>query len=323
MPCAHGATRHSPGADRTRPTDLLARHGSTVGGGTGPSRGRSGEGTAGPGRSAGAPDPIAHLAAVCRDAEQLGADALWACDHLFWHGPSLESMMALAVAATATHSAMLGTCVIQLPLRQAPVVAKQAASLQTLTRGRFILGVGVGSHAGEYEQAGRDYHSRGRQLDAGIGELRRSWASGGGVTAGDTAAEGADRYRQLPEPPAVPVWVGRLLGSSPASGRHPGRWMDAALPQPRRVPRSRRATGARRSTGPGGPPMRHPVHRPVRLPRRRPGPGHEPGHGVDVLALRHPGQGLRAAHRERDRRPRWPGSSPISAMQGPSMWRHT
>jgi len=173
------------------------------------------------------PDPISHLAAVCRDAEQIGADALWACDHLFWHGPSLESMMTLAIAATATHTARLGTCVIQLPLRQAPVVAKQAASLQTLTRGRFVLGVGVGSHAGEYEQAGLDYHTRGRQLDAGIAELRRSWASGRGVTAGDTAARGAGRYRQLPEPPAIPVWVG---GSSEAALRRAATLADGWMP---------------------------------------------------------------------------------------------
>jgi alkanesulfonate monooxygenase SsuD/methylene tetrahydromethanopterin reductase-like flavin-dependent oxidoreductase (luciferase family) len=181
-----------------------------------------------PGRSgAGPTDPIAHLASVCTDAEQLGAGALWACDHLFWHGPSLEPMTALAIAATATDTATLGTCVIQLPLRQAPVVAKQAASLQTLTRGRFVLGVGVGSHAGEYEQAGLDYHARGRRLDAGIAELRRSWASGRGVTAGDTSATGPERYRQLPEPPAIPVWVG---GSSEAALRRAATLADGWMP---------------------------------------------------------------------------------------------
>jgi alkanesulfonate monooxygenase SsuD/methylene tetrahydromethanopterin reductase-like flavin-dependent oxidoreductase (luciferase family) len=172
-------------------------------------------------------DPIAHLAATCRQAEEAGADALWACDHLFWHGPSLESMTTLAVAATATGTATLGTCVVQLPLRQAPAVAKQAATLQTLTRGRFVLGVGVGSHAGEYEQAGLDYRTRGRQLDAGIGELRRSWASGRGVTTGDTSSTGGDRYRQLPEPPDIPVWVG---GSSEAALRRAATLADGWMP---------------------------------------------------------------------------------------------
>jgi alkanesulfonate monooxygenase SsuD/methylene tetrahydromethanopterin reductase-like flavin-dependent oxidoreductase (luciferase family) len=173
------------------------------------------------------PDPIADVATLCHGAEERGADALWACDHLFWHGPCLECMVVLAIAATATTRATLGTCVVQLPLRQAPAVAKQAASLQTLTRGRVILGVGVGSHAGEYEQAGVDYHSRGRLLDAGIAELRRSWASGAGVTRGDTGQAGPARYRQLPAPPSVPVWVG---GSSEAALRRAATLADGWMP---------------------------------------------------------------------------------------------
>jgi alkanesulfonate monooxygenase SsuD/methylene tetrahydromethanopterin reductase-like flavin-dependent oxidoreductase (luciferase family) len=172
-------------------------------------------------------DPVAHLTAVCRGAEQLGADALWACDHLFWHGPSLECMVTLAIAATATDRCLLGTAVLQLPLRQAPAVAKQTATLQTLTQGRIVLGVGVGSHQGEYEQAGIDYRSRGRQLDAGIAELRRSWATGQGATTGDTTAGNVERYRQLPEPPRVPVWVG---GSSEAALRRAARMADGWMP---------------------------------------------------------------------------------------------
>jgi len=173
------------------------------------------------------PSPLAELAEVCRQAEACGAGALWATDHLFWHGPALESMVALAVAATATRRALLGTCVVQLPLRRAQAVAKQAASLQLLSEGRMVLGVGVGSHAGEYEQVGVDYHDRGRLLDEGIAELRRSWASGDGVTAGDLEAGGAERYRQLPAPEAIPVWVG---GSSEAALRRAATLADGWMP---------------------------------------------------------------------------------------------
>jgi len=161
--------------------------------------------------------PAADLAGLCRSAEEAGATALWACDHLFWHGPSLECMVALTVAATATRRVTLGTCVIQLPLRSAPAVAKQAASLQTLSGGRLVLGVGVGSHPGEYEQSGVEYHRRGRLLDASIVELRRSWASGQGVNGGyrgDVGDTGGARYRQLPAPREIPVWAG---GSSEAA----------------------------------------------------------------------------------------------------------
>jgi alkanesulfonate monooxygenase SsuD/methylene tetrahydromethanopterin reductase-like flavin-dependent oxidoreductase (luciferase family) len=181
----------------------------------------------GPDRPGSDIDPIAHLAGICREAERLGATALWTCDHLFWHGPSLECMVVLSIAATATDGCILGTCVVQLPLRQAAAVAKQAATLQTLSRGRVVLGVGVGSHAGEYEQSGIDYHRRGLLLDAGIAELRRSWATGADVPAGDTVEGGPARYRQLPEPPPVPVWVG---GSSEAALRRAAGLADGWMP---------------------------------------------------------------------------------------------
>ena len=171
--------------------------------------------------------PAADLAAVCRAAEEAGASALWACDHLFWHGPSLECLVALTVAASATERVILGSCVIQLPLRSAPAVAKQAASLQSLSGGRLVLGVGVGSHACEYEQTGVDFHRRGRLLDAGILELRRSWASGQGIDRGDVEDSGAGRYRQLPAPPPVPVWVG---GSSEAALRRAATLADGWMP---------------------------------------------------------------------------------------------
>jgi len=172
-------------------------------------------------------DPLAELAAMCRGAEALGADALWACDHLFWHRPCLECTVVLSVAAMATERVVLGSCVIQLPLRQSSVVAKQAASLQTLSRGRMVLGVGVGSHPGEYEQVGVDYHQRGADLDRAIDELRRSWASGEGVSLGDVNDSGAARYRQLPAPEAVPVYVG---GSSEAALRRAARLGDGWMP---------------------------------------------------------------------------------------------
>jgi alkanesulfonate monooxygenase SsuD/methylene tetrahydromethanopterin reductase-like flavin-dependent oxidoreductase (luciferase family) len=106
-------------------------------------------------------------------------------------------------------------------------VAKQAASIQLLSQGRMVLGVGVGSHVGEYEQAGIPYADRGRQLDTGIAELRRSWASGEGVDVGDVDAGGAARYRQLPAPDPIPVWVG---GSSEAALRRAASLADGWMP---------------------------------------------------------------------------------------------
>ncbi len=107
-------------------------------------------------------------------------------------------MVALTVAADATERALIGSCVLQLPLRHPAAVAKQASSLQLLSEGRMVLGVGVGRHEGEYEQAGVDFHTRGRCLDAGIAELRRAWASGEGPRTGRPRGL---RPRGLPGPP--------------------------------------------------------------------------------------------------------------------------
>jgi alkanesulfonate monooxygenase SsuD/methylene tetrahydromethanopterin reductase-like flavin-dependent oxidoreductase (luciferase family) len=173
-------------------------------------------------------DPLAQLADMCREAEAAGASALWACDHLFWHGPCLECMVVLTVAAMATERAVVGSCVIQLPLRRAEAVAKQAATLQTLSRGRLVLGVGVGSHQGEYDQVGADYHSRGHDLDTAIGELHRSWRSGHGATRGDaSSSDPTEHYLQLPAPAPVPVWVG---GSSEAALRRAAHRADGWMP---------------------------------------------------------------------------------------------
>jgi alkanesulfonate monooxygenase SsuD/methylene tetrahydromethanopterin reductase-like flavin-dependent oxidoreductase (luciferase family) len=116
----------------------------------------------------------AALSDLCRRAEATGADSLWAVDHLFWPHPINECLTTLAVAAATTRRPTLGSCVLQLPLRHPPAVAKQATALQLLSGGRFILGLGVGSHEREYERAGVDFHHRGRLMDQGISALREA-----------------------------------------------------------------------------------------------------------------------------------------------------
>ena len=63
------------------------------------------------------------LAELCRRAEATGADSLWAVDHLYWPHPIGEALTTLAVAAVTTTKPLLGTCVLQLPLRPSSVVS--------------------------------------------------------------------------------------------------------------------------------------------------------------------------------------------------------
>jgi alkanesulfonate monooxygenase SsuD/methylene tetrahydromethanopterin reductase-like flavin-dependent oxidoreductase (luciferase family) len=101
-------------------------------------------------------DPLA-MAETARAADDLGFRALWTADHLL--APStlpqyarvFEPFVSLAYVASITQRVRLGTSVIVLPMRSPFVVAKQAATLDVLSNGRVILGIGVGSIAAEYD----------------------------------------------------------------------------------------------------------------------------------------------------------------------------
>jgi alkanesulfonate monooxygenase SsuD/methylene tetrahydromethanopterin reductase-like flavin-dependent oxidoreductase (luciferase family) len=158
------------------------------------------------------------VAELCRRAEATGADSLWAVDHLYWPHPIAEAFTTLAVAAVTTTKPMLGTCVLQLPLRPSSVVAKQATALQLLSAGRFVLGLGVGIHESEYRRAGVDYHRRGQLMDEGVAGLRQAWAG---------RVAGATDYVQEPASERVPLWFG---GSSDAARQRAAAVVDGWVP---------------------------------------------------------------------------------------------
>ena len=89
------------------------------------------------------PDP-GRYRAVAELAEELGYDSIWAGEHLSFHNPILDLGVALATFATVTDRILLGAGVVLLPLRHPSLIAKQAASLDYLSGGRLLLGLGVG-----------------------------------------------------------------------------------------------------------------------------------------------------------------------------------
>src|ERR687898_284553 len=91
-------------------------------------------------------DEPGDIAASARHAEDLGLESVWTVDQLVagTGAPFIESVVALAAAAGATSRVRLGFGVVILPLRPVVWVAKQVASLQHVSGGRVILGVGAG-----------------------------------------------------------------------------------------------------------------------------------------------------------------------------------
>jgi probable F420-dependent oxidoreductase len=104
-----------------------------------------------------------------RRAEELGFDAAWVGDHLWGHAPWLDSTVALAAAAAVTERLMLGFSVMLLALRPPAWAAKQIQSIDALSGGRLMLGIGVGGeYPEEFEAAGVAVDKRGKRLDEAL-----------------------------------------------------------------------------------------------------------------------------------------------------------
>jgi len=155
-----------------------------------------------------------------------GYDSLWCGDHISFPMAILDPLLQLAQAAVVSRRLTFGTSVYLLPLRHPVPVAKQVATLDHLTEGRFIFGVGVGGEfAKEYEACGVPHNERGARLGEAIGLLRQLW-SGMPVTHKGRFYQA---FNDVPmQPPArqaggPPIWCG---GRSDAALARAGRLAD-------------------------------------------------------------------------------------------------
>ena len=181
--------------------------------------------------------PLATRDAVvtfAREAEKRDVASLWISDHVifprtatgsypggrFPHPPDkpyLEPVTVLTAAAVVTDKARLGSSVFILGHRHPVVMAKMLASIDALSNGRLICGVGVGWWKEELEILGVPFHARGRQADEAIAVFKALW------TMDNPAFEGEFfKFRDIgfaPKPvqkPHPPIWVG---GDSPGAFR--------------------------------------------------------------------------------------------------------
>ena len=184
------------------------------------------------------PEAVARLA---RAIEEMGYDQLDMFDHVVMGFPTadrpggpyppqmpiMEALMLLSFAAAHTRRIGLGTEVLVLPQRQPVLVAKQIATLDTLSGGRVRLGVGVGWQASEYDALEADFHSRGRRMDEAIDLLRTCWGEEHVDFDGDYYSVTA--MAMEPKPPQgeqLPIWIG---GSSPRALKRVGELGDGWL----------------------------------------------------------------------------------------------
>jgi probable F420-dependent oxidoreductase len=129
---------------------------------------------------------------------------------------TFEPFVALAFAAAATERLRLLTNLVVGPYRQPFLLAKAAATLDKLSNGRLILGLGVGYLKGEYHALGIDYDERNLLFDELLDVVRLHW--GGERFSYEGAHFSAKDVIALPKPAQspIPIWIG---GNSPLSRR--------------------------------------------------------------------------------------------------------
>ena len=218
--------------------------------------------------------PLATREAVvtfAREAERRRVASLWVSDHVVFprtatgsypggrfplppDKPYLEPVIVLTAAAVSTERARLGSSVFILGHRHPVVMAKMLASIDVLSGGRLICGVGVGWWKEELEILNAPFHARGRQADEAIKVFKALW------TMDNPAFDGEFfRFRDVgfaPKPvqkPHPPIWVG---GDSPGRSAASSRSGTAGTRRRRLPPSSARRLGAcgwrpTRHAGPG------------------------------------------------------------------------
>jgi alkanesulfonate monooxygenase SsuD/methylene tetrahydromethanopterin reductase-like flavin-dependent oxidoreductase (luciferase family) len=153
------------------------------------------------------------LDAACR-LDAAGYAGIWCWDHFMGRGdrsvPVLESWTMLTAAAGVTSRATVGPFVLNVMNRHPAVVARMAATLQAVSGGRLLLGIGIGGHPGEHAALGipfPDPAERVARLEEGVAVLRALW-SGDPVTRPSPFFPLVDAHAQPVPRPAPPIIVG-------------------------------------------------------------------------------------------------------------------
>ena len=184
------------------------------------------------------PTNLADMGTYLRRAEDLGFESALLIDHLLVAPPAyrttwLEPVSLLSALAGVTRTMRLGTLVLVLPFRDPVAFAKEWATLDWLSGGRSILGVGVGWHEGEFAALRIPFRERGRRMNEMLESITALWA-GDHVTY-EGQFYGFEDLSIDPKPiqrPHPPIWIG---GGTQPSEKIYGQQVDTVRPVLRRI----------------------------------------------------------------------------------------
>ena len=170
-------------------------------------------------------------------AEELGFDSVWASEHVFntsyvydriGNRPYYEPLVILSYVAATTKRVGLGTSVLVLPYHNPVRLAKTAATLDVLSGGRLMLGVGVGAIEQEMEAMGSAYAERGAITDEAIAVMKELWSQEDPSFQGRFTGFSGMKFSPKPlQKPHIPILIG---GASRAAIRRAARLGDGWHP---------------------------------------------------------------------------------------------
>ena len=177
------------------------------------------------------------LVGLASRAEELGFDSVWVHDHVFNVGhvfdriggrPYYEPLTLLSFVSARTQRVRLGTSVLVLPYHNPIRLAKAAATLDVLSGGRLILGVGVGAIEQEMQAMGSAFKERGAFTDEAIAVMRALWTEEDPRFDGTYSRFAGMKFSPKPlQKPSIPVVIG---GVSRAAIRRAARLGDGWQP---------------------------------------------------------------------------------------------
>ena len=168
---------------------------------------------------------IDELADLVGLVDRCGYDSMWVGDHVAFTIAIFDPLLQLAQAAVLSRRLVFGTDVFLLPLRHPTPIAKQVSTLDHLTEGRFIFGVGVGGEfPKEYEACGVPLNERGARLSESLTVMRKLWTGEPVSHAGKFFNfEGIKMQPPPRQPGGPPIWCG---GRADPALRRIGRMTD-------------------------------------------------------------------------------------------------
>jgi probable F420-dependent oxidoreductase len=193
----------------------------------------------------GTPDVLSHFA---RTAEEVGIESLWTVEHVAVpvgyqsaypyspdgkmpgpdNAPIPDPLVFLAYAAAVTTRIRLATGILILPQRNPIYVAKEVATLDVLSKGRVILGIGVGWLAEEFQALGIRFDERAARTSESVRALRSLWSPNASSFNGKFFSWTALESNPKPvQQPSIPIVVG---GHTPMSARRAARYGDGFFP---------------------------------------------------------------------------------------------